>query len=326
MPLVNFGSDDSLFKYSPDQERDDHGRFGSGGGSSSADSQKANDIATASAQVERNKGFIQTSNSSGYIMQMIRDNRAIFKDMADKHFGGDVGLATRTLDPKGYESSLKFYSETIANALDTANNADAYHEDDDEMYRAMQDASRREQSFADSYFGGNKEQAIQALKDYKSVSKSEDSLTKYSPDQERDENGRFGSGSGSSIHDKASQAVEGLREHIASKTNLVSSVKQEIRGHLKSAADSVERSQRYHASGDPLNAGIALRQASASALRAERLAQNVPTRFTGSSVDGAEYSHNDAKNLTPSDIGSQAIDAMASEYTTNSKKQCYGFF
>jgi hypothetical protein len=152
-------------------------------------------------------------------------------------------------------------------------------------------------------------------------------VLKYSEDQERGPDGRFGSGGGSSTsnsdtHNGSSAAISGLREHLMSEPHrpLTPSVKKDIKEHLDAAKNNIERSREYDAKGDKANAERQLENAYSHALEAEQLGGAVSTVYGGSNARGeSQYSYNNSDNKTPANIGSQAIRSAIENYSKSGK-------
>lgn len=129
--------------------------------------------------------------------------------------------------------------------------------------------------------------------------------------ENHDESGRFSAG------DSASAAVQGLREHFASRTDtLPTSNAKDIKEHLDQAQAKIDEARAYHEAGNRTMANNRLRLAETHAIRAEQIGGNRPTTYSpeqGHSVYSGE-------NNTPAGIGSAGIAAARASYANNSGK------
>ena len=198
----------AMNKYSDEQERDESGRFGSGGGSSS---QQDHDRSVANS---RALGAERRANSQA------KDNAERTKNTVDR-IKQDVAEAREKAE-ESKASQLDRVNETLDRANDALSQAESARESGNYsgakeaalgssmMFREA-NAGFRSATGSNFYAGFHQnvteslgryisgmDMASQAVEDRANLKTTETDLAKYSEDQERDESGRFGSGGGES--------------------------------------------------------------------------------------------------------------------------------
>lgn len=189
--LAAFPTPKTVRKYSEDQERDESGRFGSGGGGSSEGSEsQGQSSGEASSEMGRNlqarlengtisdgmmEGQQQTAESNASNPRFNPETQSALRE-ASTHLQearsaleeGDIDAAAESYSAAGqsFERSLETMGEMLSNSALPEVRTIAGHA-----------------SFINGHLSGQKSLGV---------------IRKYSEDQERDESGRFGSGGGAS--------------------------------------------------------------------------------------------------------------------------------
>jgi hypothetical protein len=187
MPIVNFGNSEPIKKYSPDQTRDDHGRFsfssGSGGPNSSFGSKDLQTAHEGIAKVAENLSFHLTGGTESDARLDARDKVKEAKQSIDNasKLSGEPALREMQDGVNALYSALSLFQDHADQTGSRyANNV-------------VMSLSKELDSYASKY-----------KEVWDSVNKSSDPLVKYSPDQERDDHGRFADqGGGSSDSPKS---------------------------------------------------------------------------------------------------------------------------
>jgi hypothetical protein len=159
-----------LEKYSPDQERDENGRFASGGGSSNGQgsARGSEHLTTAHTMMQENQVSLQQAIKLDYYHEdatdaVVEQGAKIVDSVASRYFGGDSKLAYNALTNPNFGSDLKTSAKQYNQAMQNANNADTYHDDEEEMMRHINVADSVTQSLANAYFGGDSKLAYNAI-------------------------------------------------------------------------------------------------------------------------------------------------------------------
>jgi len=202
-----------IAKGSPDQERDDHGRFSSGGGSSDTSEQS------------------QTNGSPYGDWQ--DPNWGAIADSLDNHLS-DAEQIVSMVEPNGSEPDDEYYNEATQllsegyASLQDAYNAQQYADVPYFLGQAVQSFQAAAGSLESMADDSNAESTTSLVNDIRGTIQGLNTglgksyrahLLKGSPDQPRDDNGRFASGDGGGSSDSSSggsvQAAEQADTHLS---------------------------------------------------------------------------------------------------------------
>lgn len=300
--LSSKGVEGAELKYSPDQERDDHGRFASGSGGSRFGTLPA-PIDSYTNQQDWARGPVDVNVNGAQAMGAINSMRNV-ADRAERAGSHPASVAAARQHLDNAESAHR------------AGNADAAKESFDKAHNELSYGATLGVSAGDSASIAGYAQS--AARDHSLAygyndPSSKKSLTgvelKYSPDQERDDHGRFaGAGmsdtNGNGYHAAAQAALNGLSDHIASRDDLTEEQRAAAAEHLDTAQNHLTQARHDAARGDSESAFGSLARAGAAAREAEVAIGNRGT-FAGRDAGWSE---------TPAGIGSQEISAVAGQF------------
>jgi hypothetical protein len=250
-------------KYSEDQERDESGRFGSGGGGSSDGAQSP--FTSMEQQREFEGRRFDRQQRVALTGHVNRAERAVTQIRQDAR-------------KEGNQEALK-ETEKAQDALDNARGAMSYTDgglDYAGTAGALQEASNHAEN-AVNYLKAGSDYSDRVLNDVREANqqgqaiasfaydkrpKSADAdLAKYSEDQERDDSGRFGSGGGSSSESNNSGSGDRAENHSAMTSrvdearNYASTIQsqaqgQEARALGKDVVERMDEAVKAHEAGD----------------------------------------------------------------------------
>lgn len=272
--------DSDLNKYSPDQERDERGRFGSGSGSSSSEaytipqngfasqnnlvsntlphvglSDKAKDVASRITNVESETNGNESTHTATYtdrsgkefelnLSQTIREDGISVDGKVEATLDGERAGMLSYGSLGGTALDLTDFNEPVA-IIDRAG-ASAQGSG---LATAMLELARLVSPVPvlhSTHVTDEGNAFAESSKAFKSAQELLDYINKYSPDQERDERGRFGSGSGSSETSSTDSKTKFVSDKIKEKTTALESQGAKItslqnQDELIEAFDSLER-------------------------------------------------------------------------------------
>jgi hypothetical protein len=203
-----------LTKGSPDQPRDERGRFGSSDGGDSGGDTGSTVADSVQEEVQRGKDQIDAilMDSTNAIMGFLEDPSTSAKESGVLRNANSAALSARDLM---YDGDYSQAANRLSDAADkltpiTLNSNYENNEDYGALQQYMRDASEGMFALALLSDGGQASDSATGERVGGFPKSVDTEISKGSPDQPRDENGRFASGGGDSGGDSGGSATGGI--------------------------------------------------------------------------------------------------------------------
>ena len=184
---------EEIVKYNEEQERDDHGRFGSGGGSSGGDSKITDAKGRLFGSVDVGRFYKEVGKNITNLKTYVANAKA------DPKFENEQGVSAKEVEDKVNEAlpHLTNAFSYISDSNTSSNRLGLLSRAEDQLNEATSILGSGPTSALENYSFAIDAIAQDVMMHYTNADKSTDpDLAKGSPDQERDDHGRWTSGDG----------------------------------------------------------------------------------------------------------------------------------